>query len=96
MKMKLISMRLKKNFNMKIKKRFLAGSIVGGAVGSIVGLMVAPKSGKQTRADLAKRGTALKNQVVKNSKTTSKKKSLLRGIVRSLSKRGQKKSSSSK
>ena len=34
--------------------KFLAGFIVGGAVGAIAGLLLAPKSGEETRAMIAK------------------------------------------
>ena len=33
--------------------RFLAGFIVGGAIGAITGILLAPKSGEETRAMLA-------------------------------------------
>ena len=33
--------------------RFLAGFIVGGAIGAITGILLAPKSGAETRAMLA-------------------------------------------
>lgn len=33
-------------------QKFIVGTIVGGAVGSILGLMFAPKSGKETRSDI--------------------------------------------
>lgn len=34
-------------------QRFLAGFIVGGAIGAITGILLAPKSGEETRAMLA-------------------------------------------
>ncbi|MBP6085280.1 YtxH domain-containing protein [Candidatus Gracilibacteria bacterium] len=37
---------------MKKRDKFIAGTIVGGAVGSILAIMFAPKSGKETRADI--------------------------------------------
>ena len=33
--------------------KFLAGIIVGGAIGAIAGILLAPKSGEETRAMLA-------------------------------------------
>ena len=33
--------------------KFLAGFIVGGAIGAIAGILLAPKSGEETRAMLA-------------------------------------------
>ncbi len=37
---------------MKKRDKFIAGTIVGGAVGSILAIMFAPKSGKETREDI--------------------------------------------
>ena len=37
---------------MSKRQKFIVGTIVGGAVGSILGLMFAPKSGKETRSDI--------------------------------------------
>jgi gas vesicle protein len=68
---------------MSLKRKFLVGTIVGGAVGSVVGILVAPKSGKQTRSDIAKKGAAIKADVLKRS-GTGKKRSLLKGMLRSL------------
>ena len=34
--------------------KFLAGFLIGGAVGAIAGILLAPKSGEETRADIAK------------------------------------------
>lgn len=34
--------------------KFLVGVLIGSAVGSILGLTMAPKSGKETREDIAK------------------------------------------
>ena len=34
---------------------FILGMLVGGAVGAAIGMMMAPKSGPETRADLAER-----------------------------------------
>ena len=33
--------------------KFLAGFIVGGAIGAIAGVLLAPKSGEETRAMIA-------------------------------------------
>lgn len=57
---------------MKKRDKFIAGTIVGGAIGSILAIMFAPKSGKETREDIkassqklysqgSKFGTQLKN-----------------------------------
>ena len=64
-----------------MKRKFLVGTIVGGAVGSVVGLLLAPKSGKETRAEIARRGTAVKKEVL-SAKTPEKRKALAKGILR--------------
>lgn len=69
---------------MKIPKRFLAGSIVGGAVGSIIGLMVAPKSGKDLRADIARRAASVRADLAKPA-LPGRKKTLLGSVLRALS-----------
>ena len=40
-------------------KGFLLGAIVGGAVGAITALLLAPKSGKELRGDIASKSTEL-------------------------------------
>ncbi len=59
------------------KSTFIVGTIVGGAVGSIVGLLVAPKSGKETRTDIAKKANDLAG-------TPKKRKSILRSVLKAL------------
>jgi gas vesicle protein len=34
--------------------KFLTGFVIGGAIGAIAGILLAPKSGKETREELAK------------------------------------------
>lgn len=64
-----------------MKRKFLVGTIVGGAVGSVLGLLLAPQSGKQTRATIARKGTALKKEVLA-AKTPAKRKALVKGVLR--------------
>ncbi len=48
--------------------KFLAGFVVGGAIGAIAGILLAPKSGEETRAliaDTAKDMTQRANETVK-------------------------------
>lgn len=42
------------------KGRFAIGAIIGTAAGLIAGLLTAPKSGKETRADIKQKATDLK------------------------------------
>jgi gas vesicle protein len=45
---------------MSRKSKFTLGAIVGAAVGVVAGLLTAPKSGKETRADLRKKADDVK------------------------------------
>ena len=42
------------------KGKFVLGAAIGAAAGVVAGLLTAPKSGKETRADLKKRARELK------------------------------------
>lgn len=46
------------------KGRLAVGVVVGAVAGVIAGLLTAPKSGKETRADLKKKADELKQQAV--------------------------------
>ncbi len=41
---------------------FLTGLLIGGIIGGLVGLLLAPKSGAETRAELLKKGEAWRSQ----------------------------------
>lgn len=41
------------------KAKFALGAIIGTAVGAVVGILTAPKSGKETRADLKAKADAV-------------------------------------
>ena len=61
----------------KKRKSLITGVIVGGAVGSVISLLFAPKKGAETRASVSKKGTKwFKNSIgrVRNfiKKTTKK------------------------
>lgn len=43
---------------------FLVGLLVGGAVGAITALLLAPQSGAETRRQIREKGVALGNQAV--------------------------------
>lgn len=55
---------------------FFLGALLGTVAGGIAGLLTAPKSGKETRADLEKQGKkalkAAKNNIDKASKDAQK------------------------
>jgi len=66
----------KKGWNKMAKSRkksgaggFFLGAAIGAATGVVAGMLTAPKSGKQTRADIA-RGT---KKVARKAKSESKK-----------------------
>lgn len=46
---------------------FLAGFIVGGAIGAIAGILLAPRSGEETRAQITERGIELRNELEKQA-----------------------------
>jgi len=61
---------------MKKRDKFIVGTVVGGAIGSIIALMFAPKSGKETRKDirdssqkLIQKTSEFGDQVQKSSKS---------------------------
>jgi len=45
--------------------KLVMGAIIGGAIGSVIGMSVAPKSGKETREYIAEQGTKAKKGGVK-------------------------------
>ena len=44
-------------------KKLVAGLAIGAAAGMVAGILTAPKSGKETRADLAKKAKDIKGKV---------------------------------
>src|SRR4051812_14869627 len=53
-------MRLKAKQN--TKEKLAVGALLGGAVGYLAGILTAPKSGKQTREDIASKAGDVKNE----------------------------------
>ncbi len=51
---------------------FLAGLLAGGLAGAGTMLLLAPQSGKKTRADIQQKGTEVRDQVVKSVNDASK------------------------
>lgn len=49
------------------KSKFAVGAIIGAVVGVVAGILTAPKSGKETRADLRQKATDLKDETVKRA-----------------------------
>ncbi len=41
---------------------FISGFLIGGIVGAVVGIMLAPKSGSETRSDLIEQSEALRTR----------------------------------
>lgn len=48
--------------NNNSSKNFLLGAFVGGVVGAVTALLLAPKSGKEMRSDLNEQATVLKER----------------------------------
>lgn len=46
---------------------FLAGLFIGGMLGALIGLLMAPQSGEETRAQLAERGIELRDELQKQA-----------------------------
>ncbi|HSW77649.1 MAG TPA: YtxH domain-containing protein [Candidatus Chromulinivoraceae bacterium] len=49
------------------KGKFALGAIIGAAAGIVAGLLTAPKSGKETRADIKDKATELKESAARKS-----------------------------
>lgn len=49
----------------KYTRGFIFGALIGGAVGAITALLLAPKSGEELRKDLAEKGTDVYNKASK-------------------------------
>jgi len=43
--------------------KFLAGTVIGAAIGAVLGLLFAPKSGKELRANIAERAEEMKKKM---------------------------------
>lgn len=65
--------------------KFLAGFIVGGAIGAIAGILLAPKSGEETRAMLA---DSAKDAMKKADETVKEIQSKADDVVSDLQKKG--------
>lgn len=65
--------------------KLVKGIIIGGAIGSVVGVTLAPKSGKETRSDLKKGASSLMRSTKKlpaaGKRVQKKKKGVLRTLV---------------
>jgi len=44
------------------KNKFIIGTLIGAAAGVVAGILTAPKTGRETRADVMKRAAALKKE----------------------------------
>lgn len=54
-------------------KDFVIGALVGGIVGAAVGLLLAPKTGKDLRSDVASQAVTLKEKGIQLSETAKEK-----------------------
>lgn len=53
------------------KGKFVLGAVIGAAAGVVAGILSAPKSGKETRADLKRRANELKAEADQKVKQTA-------------------------
>ena len=58
--------KLQKSKKKGIVDKLIMGAIVGGAIGSVVGLTVAPKKGEETRKYLKEKGKQINDEFIKN------------------------------
>ena len=65
--------------------KFLAGFIVGGAIGAITGILLAPKSGEETRALIAQ---TTKDAVKRADETVKEIQSKADDVVSDMQKKG--------
>ncbi len=63
---------------------FLVGLIIGGLMGAVAGLLLAPAPGEQARTDLREKSIELKERVVELSEEARKKAEELQAEGRSL------------
>lgn len=54
------------------KGKFALGALIGATAGIVAGVLTAPKSGKETRADLKEKAGELKNQASEKVNEASK------------------------
>ena len=54
------------------KGKFALGALIGAAAGLVAGFLTAPKSGKETRADLKSKAEELKSEADKKAKDLKK------------------------
>lgn len=66
--------------------KFIAGFIVGGAIGAVAGILLAPKSGKETREFLA---NSAQDMVKRADETANRIKSKADDAVSELQKKGE-------
>lgn len=65
--------------------KFLAGFVIGGLVGSVVGVLLAPQSGEETREQLARKSSELYGKAGDAIKEIQNKAD---GIVEDMQKKG--------
>lgn len=50
------------------KGQFIIGALIAAAAGAVAGILTAPKSGKETRADLKSKANELKDEATDKAK----------------------------
>ncbi len=67
---------------MKKRDKFIVGTVVGGAIGSIIAVMFAPKSGKETRQEIRNSSQKLLQKTTEFGDQVQKSSKSLFGIIR--------------
>ena len=64
------------------KGKFAIGALIGAAAGVVAGLLTAPKSGKETRADIKRKADELKGDATDTAQKAKTKATEVAGDVR--------------
>lgn len=55
------------------KGKFALGAIFGAAIGAVAGILTAPKSGKETRAEIKSKAEKMKTEAMKKAEMVGEK-----------------------
>ena len=61
--------------------KFVLGALIGGAIGSVIGLAFAPKPGKETRKDIKNKANGLYEKYIRDKDEIKKEKHTIAGHI---------------